>query len=382
MPIMLPPQEDQFTWKVSGEYRIRYERRIDRDFKSSTRDNDSTLFQRGRATLDWKYGENLSGTIQYQYAHGLFWKPTKTSSDENSNITQLNVKFKAPEGTWTVGRQKVIVGSERLVGAGEWTNVGRSFDGVRFQTKDWDAFAVRVGHSDPWPPNARLVGIGHSWKNGGTTNVLYKADADATGKVNLTTLDHAQTWKTKDFDIDAEAAYQFGKTKGKDHTAWAVHFGASHAFNKDSKLALELNSASGGGGTNSTHTFDNLYPTNHKFFGIMDLFAWKNNTNIIGTFTTKTGPNVEFKTRLIGAWLNDKKDAWYGASGKAGLKDANGNSGRFLGNEVDFEFTWKRNANESLMVGYGFFAPGGFVKKVTAENTTQHFGHVQYLIKF
>ena len=78
-------------------------------------------------------------------------------STENEDAREAFVRYAGRSGMVTVGRQKIVTGSERLIGMGEWTNVGRSFDCVRFQNARWDAFAGTVGVSRPRPRDARIV---------------------------------------------------------------------------------------------------------------------------------------------------------------------------------------------------------------------------------
>ncbi|MGL1386193.1 alginate export family protein, partial [Vibrio parahaemolyticus] len=61
------------------------------------------------------------------------------------DVRQVYVEFGAKTSGWNfrAGRQELIYGEERLVGASNWGNVGRSFDAARlsYMTKsarlDW-----------------------------------------------------------------------------------------------------------------------------------------------------------------------------------------------------------------------------------------------------
>ena len=82
------------------------------------------------------------------------------------------------------------------------------------------------------------------------------------------------------FDYDGEFAFQTGDVRGLDLTTFAVHAGAGYTFDASWKprLGIEYNFASGDRDPldREVETFQNLFPTNHKFYGFMDVFAWQN----------------------------------------------------------------------------------------------------------
>ncbi|MBS1705178.1 MAG: alginate export family protein [Armatimonadetes bacterium] len=392
MPVLLPvaflnspPRSDLH---VSGEYRVRFERRTDKDFKRSSRDNGSNLLQRARVTLDWRASESITGTVQYQYAHNTFWKNAGNGSDENSQISQLYLRSNEQGTQWTIGRQKVSFGTERLLVSSDWGNVGRTYDAIRFQRGNWDAIALKVGAADPVPANARLVAVAHTHHQG-VTSLYYKGDRDSSGETRIYTLDHAVKTRLGAGEFEAEAAGQMGRNRGMDHTAWAYHLAYNQPIGKRLKTTIELNGASGGPASASkSHTFDTLYTSSHKFFGMTEMFSWRNLTETMLTLSYNASDAVDLKTRYIAAWLQHPKDAWYGGNGRpntsggTALVDATGMSGRSLGNVIDFEASWKRNTKEVLSAGMALFQPGTFVRNRTGDNRAQLYGYMQYFVRF
>ncbi|MBS1705151.1 MAG: alginate export family protein [Armatimonadetes bacterium] len=387
MPVAIANQIKDAEWKISGDYRSRYERRIERDFTGAHRDSEANLLQRARVTFDWKSKSGVSATAQYQYAHSLMWRPTLNKSDENSQLTLLNAKSTNSEGVWTVGRQRINLNDERLVGSSDWTNVGRSFDAVRFQSKRFSAFAAKLGTADAHSRNARLIGLSAD-SNLGSTNFLYKADNDGSGDVRIYTLDQVARVNLGKGVLQAEAAVQTGRNKGKNHSAWAYHVGYDLPVTPKLNVLLEMNSASGGTSGSTVRTFDNLYPTNHKFFGVMDLMSWKNINHTMVTVNYKATKNMDMKVRLATATLRDPKDYWYAANGKpntsngSGLRDLTGVAGRNLGNEADFELVYRRTSTDTISAGVAMFLPGHFVKSLAGDGKTQKFLYVQYAVRF
>lgn len=104
--------------KFTIEIRERFERRLDRDFLESNSDNRSDFFTRIRPGVTVTYGKNFSAYAEYQFAHTLGITPGDKSWTTNSDARELYVRYKGPEATVTVGRQKAVMGGERLVGMG------------------------------------------------------------------------------------------------------------------------------------------------------------------------------------------------------------------------------------------------------------------------
>lgn len=391
MPIILsaPATEAiQHRVQIEGEYRARIERRLDKDFNDATRDNRMDLVQRVRVAAKLTGKGPWSGLAQFQYAHNLSWTPTLNGSDESADLLQLYAKRAEKGETLTIGRQKINFGSERLIGSLEWVNRSRSFDGIRFQNARFDVFAAQIGVQNLQPQKVRLFGI--AAPNGvGTTSLIFKHDEVGGARTDTWTLSHALKRSFSGIDFDFEGAGQFGRNGGKDVEAWALHLQASKALSKTSKISAEWNGASGGRASGSkVRTFDNLYPTNHKFYGLMDMHAWKNMSQLSLAYSTKPRTNLELKFRVANSWLQDSRDAWYSAAGTpnkhgaTAFLDATGASGRDLGMEWDFEATWNRTAKETISAGVGLYQPGRFVKLQTGRNQAQLFGYFQYGIKF
>ncbi len=368
-----------------GEYRARFERRLDKDFNSS-RDNRTDLMHRFRVSAKVGNKEGWSALVQYQFAFDKFWAQPKDGSDESSDVLQLYAQHNRNGQKVTLGRQRISVGSERLIGTLDWVNRSRSYDGVRFQNKNLDIFGVIVGVQNARPKKARLLGISFN-RNGQTTSIIQKHDENP-AKVDITTLAQSYQLSNSGIDFDGDAAVQFGKNGSVDQEAWALHLGASRKISPKDKLSLEVNMASGGSTSTKNRTFDNLYPTNHKFFGLLDMFAWKNMTQVAIALNHKVRNGHDLKFRASKNWLRDSKDAWYGAGGAANpraggtMKDPTGAAGRDLGYEFDAEYTWLVSPKATISAGIGVYAPGNFVRNLTGERRTQKFGYLQYLLKF
>lgn len=384
-----PTLDEQIQLKLSPtfEMRERYERRVDRDFRSNVNDNRSDAFSRVRGGFDWKLGTKWSGSVQLQYAHDAIWTLKKNFSTDFRDMTLGFVAYKTDTGTLTLGRQKIAIGSERLIGPLEWSNFSQVFDGVRFQTPQLDVFAFSVGLAVPNKYDARAVGANYK-SNLGETLGVFKHDKTATGKTDVATIAHHWMRKAQKMSYDIEAAIQFGKQSGATVEAWAWHSRAAYQATPKVSIYGEVNAASGGNGT-KVRTFDNLYPTNHKFYGSMDMQSWKNMNELEVGVEYKPKSDLDMKLHWHGLGLRDAKDGWYGALGGLNPRvggtfiDATGASGREVGHEVDFDVTYRMDKQWTVMSGVGIFNPGRFVKALNGGvANTQLWGYLSVQFKF
>ena len=136
------------------------------------------------------------------------------------------------------------------------------------------------------------------------------------------------------FDYDGEFAWQRGTVRGRqpvgaalvfpgpawiDHAAWALHAGLGYTTKAPGfplRFYGEFNHATGdkNPGDSRDESFLNLFPTNHKFYGGMDVFAWKNMSEFAfaaaATFTKQTKLRIEHHFFS----LAETNDAWFRAN--------------------------------------------------------------------
>lgn len=387
MVLLSFPHLDANNVKPVFEFRERFERRVDRDFDSTVRDNRSDLFSRYRVGAEFPLNPEWKAMLQYQYAHDLAWTPSRNFSTWNSDAYQAYAETKAAGTTFTLGRQRLVLGSQRLIGSLEWSNTGRSFDAIRVRNGNWDAWAGKVAVANPKPRDARVFGLTNS-NPLGLSSLIYKHDKVAAGKVDVTTFDHVWSKAAGSLGFDLEGALQTGKTGGKDLEAWAFHARITKSFALKTSGYLEFNAASGGSSAGKVRTFDNLYPTNHDKYGIMDLQGWRNMNEIaLGVEQSPMNGMI-----LRGSWhafnLQDSKDAWYGAAGAPNKRvggtfvDPTGASGREVGQELDLELAWTVRKDATLQAGVGIFNPGDFVKNLAGTSDRQTWGFISFQRKF
>ncbi len=384
--VPLPADKPVLDLKPTFEARLRYESRNERDFNDSVEDRRGDLLARLRPGLALKYGKDWSGAIQYQYAHDWISTKARTWTDENSNLSLGYVKFARAGNSFIAGRQKIALDSERLIGPLEWSFVARSFDGLRAQLGAMDLFAFRLGLSLPHLSDVRIMGAGYK-SAGGFSSFIYKLNKVGGKGQDVSTLAHHWTGRALGLEVDAEGAVQWGRTAGKDNEAWAIHVAAALPVSVTTRAFVEVNAASGGGDKSTTRTFDNLLPTNHKFYGSMDMQGWRNMNELALGLAHRPDKASEIKISWHGFSLRDERDAWYGAGGRPNRRaggaftDPTGKSGRDLGWELDLDYSRSLNAQQTLAAGFGWFAPGRFVRQVGGKQSGQPWLYLSWSYK-
>ncbi|MBI3195738.1 MAG: alginate export family protein, partial [Ignavibacteriae bacterium] len=137
--------------KWSGEVRVRSE--VDmRDFNNLTPANTYTLL-RTRLGFEALPVENVKVFLQTQDSR-TFGMEANTQGDlKNLDLHQGYVevqKFISDEITLKLGRMELVYANERILGAVNWHNIGRSFDGglLKFNTESFVLDVMAMNHTE------------------------------------------------------------------------------------------------------------------------------------------------------------------------------------------------------------------------------------------
>ncbi len=292
------------TVTLNGQIRHRSEF----DDKGLTEAGDAYLFHllRTRLGATARPSEHVSAFVQIQDAR-MFGEEVNTldGSADKLDLHQayLGVDVPGIDGLHAkVGRQDLAYGNERLVGAVGWSNVGRTFDGAVLKlTRDRvsaDLFAMQLVAPDEMPGSQNLFGLYTAWQindghevdvfallDNNTNELTAGPDADSNARTRFTPglRVHGSPGA---FDYSLEAIYQTGKEQiildapltsisayliaaDAGYKAGATHIGAGYT-----RLSGDDNPADG-----TNHTFNTLFATNHKLYGLMDYFPRLSGSN-------------------------------------------------------------------------------------------------------
>lgn len=436
----LRAQKSEFArWDLGGQVRARFESKSGYavpgvagavDFAKTTPENDYWLL-REKLHVGWKPVDWVN--LYAEARDSSSWndkrvpEPEEDVFDLHQAYVGLGNTKKFPV-TAKVGRQELIYGDERLLGASDWGNLGRVFDAAKLRYENnslsVDLFAGRV----VIPRDDRFnTANDYDWLSGvyaSTKTLIPKQETQlyflarnvsqkspsafpATPPALVTPATardiHTLGLRFKSlpgqfggWDYDAELAAQFGNfydaalTNRLDQQALAAHVAGGYTW-KDAawspRAGLEYNFSSGDSNpTDGKHeTFDNLFPTNHKFYGVMDFVSWQNIHDVRLTTSAKPLKGLTLTADYHLFWLADAADYFYGVSGAArktggyGLKPGNDS---FAGSELDVVASYQIKTFGVAQVGYGHFFRGGYVKDSLAASKDADWFYMQAVFNF
>ena len=292
--------QNKTDWTFDGQVLLRTE--FDgRDFSNKTY---PLIFSSLRTRLGLK--ANISDRI-YLYAQAQDSRiygeePTVTASIKNIDLHQGFVKLIDPLDlpmSVQAGRFEMLYGDERFFGAGNWTYVGRSFDGVKFSFGTGvkvDLFALSTYEGTSMVTSASSSAYNYPSKSD-TGSSIYgfwlNTNICTNNSLDLFTYYDISRKQTNNKDDDnktatlglthrgvygmfsslTDAAFQTGKRGAKYVQAYLVSI---QGFCKieDVKLGLGADLVSGTKQTTTDkiNTFYCSYATAHRFYGFTDYF--------------------------------------------------------------------------------------------------------------
>ena len=430
-------QQDPFfdAFNLGGQFRPRF---VDQtyfavpgagptavDFRSNTpvSENDflllRTRFHLGYSPVDWL---TVFGEGQNSSSSGDKRNPNPQSDgpvDLHQGYLLIGGTKELPLSL-KVGRQELAYGDERLVGAFDWDNMGRVFDGAKLhyeQSGFWvDAFVSRVVL-----PNDNQFDQPNwdDWFSGiyGSTRALvpktelqlyFLADnASAKSPKHVTTAAKGNSprdiytigarfqtlpGQLNGWDLNGEFAGQFGDFEYAPGTpgvingqrlnqlAYATHFEGGYTLpvpDLKPRLALGFDYASGDADPKDKdhNTFVNLYPTNHKFYGAMDFLSWQNliDPYLKASIAPVKGLSLALTYNVF--WLADTEDFFYQVNqaprttGGYGIHPQKGN---FAGQEIDLVATYQPATFLQIQGGFGHYFTGDYVNQTFQKTGGAH----------
>ena len=265
---------------LSGQIRPRYEFRD--PLRDGTEATEAFTSMRVRAQLNVALGGDVDAMIQLQDVR-FFGEEQNTLTDysaDNFDVHQAYIHFKRLGGSrhaLKIGRQAVAFGGQRLIGAVEWTQQGRVFDGLRLSlAPPWgkvDVVAIQLAEAKAaqFSDDAYLAGI---YATLGDLDMfgLYDKEAGAP-TTDRVTLGLRLAGHKAAYAYRVEGSYQTGTHRGEDVAAFMFGGRVGHPVGR-LKLDLWYDYLSGDSDPNDgeTKVFDTLFATNHKFYGFADRF--------------------------------------------------------------------------------------------------------------
>lgn len=410
---------DEIHLKLGGESRYRFEYRDDFNLTDARYEDDAVNLLRNRLNLDLQWRPEGSGGPGYRFfAEGQAAQSFAESGLNKSSlfVNQLDLRqlffetekpFSDLPLTVKAGRQELAYGDERFVGPLNWTNTARVFDAVKtvWSYPEWlqlDAFFAQVvrpeiRQADKTVHDDNFYGLYASFKKVRNhvldtflfirhtqDESLVSEQGTQRGDLREYTVGNRFKGKWRSLDYGLEYAVQSGRRAHDSIQAWALHQELGYTFTKvmaSPRLYGEYNHASGDRNPTDgvVSTFDQLFPTNHNKYGLMDFMGLKNMNNILLGASAKPHAKLLAAAEFHWFFLDAKESPWYSASGSV-FRAANAQASTHLGEEIDLYGTYALNANLSFLAGYSHFFPGPFAED-TGGDDGANFIYTQVVLK-
>lgn len=365
----------QETITITGQVRHRLEFN-GKDFNSNTGLNNYN-FLRTRLGVKFAPSARISGFVQVQDAR-VFGTEFNTLNDGTADALDMHQAYVLISNLFDMplsmklGRQEVIFGNQRLIGAVGWHNIGRSFDGVQmiYDTDNGPLSVFDFKTVETFNPgDVNDFNVGGIWANFSKMDKAIHPQffgiwdrVNSGGALSRFTFGTQTDMTFEALTATVEAAYQMGQVSSTMDIA-AFMFAANATY----KIGGKFVKAIGGGidylsgddvTTNDKYeAFNTLYATNHKWYGISDFFlnvpvnSYKGGLNDIHAKVV-VDPFGKTKTILVFHKFFANED----------VALSNGKTDTNFGNELDLIFNRKVDKALSLQIGASYFLPGNIFK--------------------
>jgi hypothetical protein len=292
-----------------------------------------------------------------------------------------------------IGRQELLLGSQRLISTLDWANTRRTFQGVSAfrQGEKWDTELFWV---QPVPPNAdrfdsvdnnqNFAGAWFTYRpEKGQTWDFYYLFLDNTNNAaqqgivrtpyNVHTLGTRTAGDKNNILWDGEFALQLGERGSESIIAGMVTLGGGYHFENvplNPTLWVYYDYATGDSHPNSGdfHTFNELFPFGHYYLGWTDLIGRQNIQDLNAHLYLYPSNWITLFFQYHHFWLAEAQDALYNAAGNAYRRSPTGAAGRDVGDELDVVVNFHVTRHTDVMFGYGKLYGGSFLERTAGPN--------------
>ncbi|MCX7665094.1 MAG: alginate export family protein [Gemmataceae bacterium] len=394
---------NDFLFATGGELRFRFNNYANSQLSGK---RDSFDVSRTRVYGDWWYRDQLRFFAEFidarEYRGTLPPAATDvTGSDILNGFLEVKVtEFENQPVQLRIGRQEVILGSQRLLSSPDFPNTLRTYDGVRgyWHTPKWDVnlFWVRPVIPNPTRLDSSddqraLSGLFLTHHPNSSTLIdvylLNLSDARPTTKGNITTLGGRLAGDIeKRLLYDLEAATQVGTVGNRTQDAQMLTTGLGwHFANLPWNISLwayfDYASGTSEPASGVSRTFNQLFPAGHTYFGYIDLVGRQNIQDLNFQLELNPQPWILLRAQYHIFQLAVKQDALYNAGGVPLRRDPTGLAGSNVGNELDLLANIHLTPRQDFFLGYSRFFVGDFIRATGPFHNPDYF-YAQYTFRW
>jgi hypothetical protein len=400
---------DNWLFSTGGELRDRF--MDEKHSRLTFRDNDYDLL-RARVYGDLWYKDTFRIYVEFISAGSIWQDLLPAPIDVNkADFQNLFVDLKLADidgypAYVRVGRQEMLLGSQRLVSPLDWANTRRTFQGISAfrQGEKFDATLFWLQPVVPDPNrldsvdnNQNFAGLWTTYRpQKGTFLDAYYLFLDNTSRLtasgisrapfNIHTIGTRYAGDRNHFLWDTELAVQLGRLQNRDIVAGMATVGGGYNFASapmNPTVWLYYDYASGSRDPNSgTYTtFNQLFPFGHYYLGFADQVGRQNihDLNAHLYFYPQNWLTVNLQYHHF--WLDQAGDALYNAGGNPIRRSIGGFAGTDVGSELDAVMNIHATKHSDVLVGYSRIFGGGFLQRTPGPSSTDLF-YLQYTYRW
>lgn len=324
--------------------------------------------------------------LQFQDAHPLALPDRYRAGNmwDTFDLRQAYLDLHHGPFLLVAGRQELRYGDERVVGVSDWTNTGRTWDGFLLRIQDQkenykiDLFSTSVVEVYPRSPDNHGAGLTFHGAVGTIKNLLpkttvqpflfvrelprVKSQQGAYGRETEFTPGLIATRETKTgVDYTITLTLQRGRYSNDSIRAGSAIVKTGYtasALPWNPRLGVEYDYATGNPHRNPTRvsTNDQLYPSNHNAFGLVDLLGFQNIQQTRGTLDLNPVGNLSLFWQAGSLRVRTTQDNVYNGSG--GVLISGPLAGRDIGTEFDASAKYLYKKYLIIDAGVGHLFPG------------------------
>ena len=357
------------------------------DFDKDASDTGWFWTQRLTASIDYRLSKHVSAHITLLSAlqDGLSRSPVQQNDlDYHQAYFDFGVGW-----NFRIGRQELVLGSQRLFGSREGTNVRRNWDGARLTVPagQWntDLFAMQLVRTKPsgafndTSSSDRNVFGAYATHQSGWDFYYFFTRQDEARRISKVGNEKRQTLGARYFGTknswfwNWEVAIQGGQVGEQDIQAWTVASNTGYKLNGKMKpeLMLSVNVASGDDeiSDGTLKTFNALFPKGN-YFSEIALLGPSNFINFNPNISLQPSPTVKLNAGINWYWRLETADGLYGPPGNI-IRSASGSSSRFVNTAVSAGLDWQITEHVEFSGRASYSKPESLIEDTGAADTIQ-----------